>query len=109
MLDVSDSLSIDADRLARASGVVVDLDGALLEAAFGVQHEVAVPLEAMLTGGEDHGLLATFPRGTLLPAGFQMVGSVTVSDDGSAPGVRLDGAVFEPRGWDPYTVLSPGS
>lgn len=109
MLDVSDSLSIDADRLARASGVVVDLDGALLEAAFGVQHEVAVPLEAMLTGGEDHGLLATFPRGTPLPAGFQMVGTVSASDDASAPGVRLDGAELEPRGWDPYTVLPPGS
>ncbi len=109
MLDVSDSLSIDADRLARASSVAVEFDGGLLEAAFGVQHEVAVPLEAMLTGGEDHGLLATFPRDTPLPASFRKIGAVIASDDRSAPGVRLDGAVFEPRGWDPYTVLPPGS
>lgn len=104
MMDVSDSLSIDADRLARASGIGVRLEAALIEAAFGEQCGVLVPLEAMLTGGEDHGLLATFPAGADLPPGFAAIGGA-----GEGAGVLLDGAAVEPRGWDPYTVRPPGS
>lgn len=104
MMDVSDSLSIDAGRLARASGVRVRLDTERLEAGFGSQQGVRVPVEAMLTGGEDHGLLATFPGDTELPRGFSVIGAVV---EGS--GVLLDGAMLEPRGWDPYTVRPPGS
>ena len=51
MLDVSDGLALDARRIAEASGVVVDLDSA------------AVGSRMALTGGEDHALLAAFPRG----------------------------------------------
>ncbi|EYT52871.1 thiamine-monophosphate kinase [Leucobacter sp. UCD-THU] len=111
MMDVSDSLSIDADRLARASGVTVDLDERLLERGFGVQHGAAVPIGAMLTGGEDHGLLATFPASAALPHGFLPIGAVRDIDSGSAaaPGIRLDGGALDPAGWDPYTVRPPGS
>ncbi|WP_449283552.1 thiamine-phosphate kinase [Leucobacter sp.] len=104
MMDVSDSLSIDAHRLARAGGVRVRLDGALLESGFGEQHGVRVSVEAMLTGGEDHGLLATFPASAALPDGFRPIGAV-----GEGSGVLLDDAAIEPRGWDPYTVRPPGS
>ncbi|QBE50416.1 thiamine-phosphate kinase [Leucobacter triazinivorans] len=104
MMDVSDSLSIDADRLARASGVRVRLETERLEGAFGAQQGVRVPVDAMLTGGEDHGLLAVFPADVELPVGFAAIGSVHEGD-----GVRLDAAALEPRGWDPYTVRPPGS
>lgn len=33
-------------------------------------------LTAVLTGGEDHGLLATFPEGTTLPEGWETIGRV---------------------------------
>ncbi|MCZ2265132.1 thiamine-phosphate kinase, partial [Isoptericola sp. QY 916] len=52
-----------------------------------------------LTGGEDHGLLAAFPPGVALPAGFRRVGSVrpgpaTVTVDGTEPAAR--------GGWDHF-------
>ncbi|MFC7767125.1 hypothetical protein [Leucobacter soli] len=62
MLDVSDGLSIDAARIARASRVSLDLDPEALAAGFGTQKGERVPLDAMLHGGEDHGLLAAFRR-----------------------------------------------
>ncbi|MGJ0204645.1 thiamine-phosphate kinase [Leucobacter sp. gxy201] len=108
MMDVSDSLSIDAARMARASRADVVLDTALLESGFGAQRGAQVPVAAMLTGGEDHGLLATFPPGTVLPEGFREIGTVGPAQDPRRPGVRLDGEPFEPRGWDPYTVRLPG-
>ena len=107
MMDISDSLSIDADRLARASAARIELYSALLLEAFGVQRGVAVPVAAMLTGGEDHGLLATFPEGAVLPAGFAAIGRVLPADP--EPGVTLDGEPQEPAGWDPYVVRWPGA
>lgn len=102
MLDVSDGLSLDAARLARASGVSLDLDPARLVAGFGSQHGEAVPLAAMLAGGEDHGLLATFPAdaGARLPQGFRVIGAV-VPQQGDSP-LLVGGVPTEPRGWDPY-------
>lgn len=105
MMDVSDGLALDAGRLARASGVVVDLDPELLVAAFGEQRGVAVPLAAMLEGGEDHGLLATFPAATGIPAGFRAIGAIAEAGDasGARGAVTLGGADYAPHGWDPYT------
>jgi thiamine-monophosphate kinase len=88
MLDVSDGLAIDAGRLARASAVGVDFDSTTL----GEQRELA------LGGGEDHGLLATFPPGVALPAGFRRLGTVTAQ----AGVVLVDGEPHEQGGWDPY-------
>jgi thiamine-monophosphate kinase len=45
------------------------------------------PLGWVLTGGEDHALVATFPAGTALPAGWTAIGAVAAGD-----GVRVDGA-----------------
>ncbi|GMA88778.1 hypothetical protein GCM10025868_40280 [Angustibacter aerolatus] len=79
MLDVSDGLLRDAGRIARASGVVLDLDPVLLAplteplvlaaAALGVD-----PLDWVLTGGEDHALLAAFSAGPP-PASCRSAGS----------------------------------
>lgn len=101
MLDVSDGLSLDASRLARASGVTLDLDGEALRAGFARQWGEDVSIDAMLFGGEDHGLLATFPAGTELPEGFVRIGDVHARSAEGAD-VTLDGERFEPRGWDPY-------
>jgi thiamine-monophosphate kinase len=88
MLDVSDGLAIDAGRLARASGVGIDFDSA----ALGDNRELA------LGGGEDHGLLATFPPHRRLPDGFRRLGAVT----GEAGTVLVDGEPHTQGGWDPY-------
>lgn len=88
MMDVSDGLAIDAGRLARASAVGVDFDSD----ALGDRPELA------LGGGEDHGLLATFPPGVALPAGFRRLGVVT--DDPGA--VLVDAKPHAQGGWDPY-------
>jgi len=88
MLDVSDGLAIDAGRIARASGVGIDFDSA----ALGDKRELA------LGGGEDHGLLATFPPGVALPSGFRRLGTVTAQ----AGEVLVDGAPRSQVGWDPY-------
>ncbi len=87
MLDLSDGLAIDAGRLARASRVTLDLDA-------------DAPLdEVALHGGEDHGLLATFPADAALPGGFRRIG--VVRDRGDADLLRA-GAPVPTTGWDPY-------
>lgn len=91
MMDVSDGVLIDARRLATASGIAIDLDGALF------------PDQHALTGGEDHGLLACFPQGASLPEGFVVVGRA-LEGLGHAGVVTVDGVVPEDEigGWDPY-------
>ncbi|QIM18620.1 thiamine-phosphate kinase [Leucobacter coleopterorum] len=107
MMDVSDSLSVDAERLAQASGVAIRLDSRLLADAFGMQEAVSVPIAAMLAGGEDHGLLATFPDGATLPEGFHPIGYVIEQAVGDVL-LHLDEQPYESRGWDPYTIQLPG-
>lgn len=108
MMDLSDGLSLDAARIAAASGVTVRLSSALLERSFGEQQGQSISLDSMLTGGEDHGLLAAFPPGTALPLGFEPIGELSdPRSDGAS--VLLDGERFEPRGWDPYRTLPPGA
>ena len=90
MMDVSDGLVLDATRMAEASGVSIALDRAALGAD---------PARA-LAGGEDHALLAAFPPGAALPAGFRPIGAV-VPRGGHT--VLVDGAAYGGRGgWDPY-------
>ncbi len=66
MIDVSDGLLADAGHIADASAVTIDLDSAGLQpdalVRFAAEQLAADPLEAVLTGGEDHAILATFPR-----------------------------------------------
>ena len=92
MMDLSDGLVRDARRMARASEVTIDL------AADALGDD---PSRA-LSGGEDHGLLATFDPRMAMPPGFRRIGSV--SDE--APGVvTVDGVVVTATGgWDPYAA-----
>jgi thiamine-monophosphate kinase len=85
MCDVSDGLLADLGHLAADSRVTVDLDRAALERAclepVGPLQQVGSalgvdPMAWVLTGGEDHALVATFPARAVLPEGWTAIGSV---------------------------------
>lgn len=103
MLDISDGLVRDAGRIAAASGVHLDLDPVVLGTYADPLRDVALvldldPMEWILGGGEDHGLLATFPQDSLLPPGFTAVGSVRPGK----PLVTLASQATALRGWDHF-------
>lgn len=109
MLDVSDGLLRDTRRIAVASGVRIALDDPQvvfddelrrLSAAAGATGSSA--LAWVLAGGEDHGLLATFPADAVLPEGFRVIGGVV---EASVPGeVSVDGVGVQAGagGWDHF-------
>lgn len=105
MLDLSDGLARDGGRVAAASGASLDLDPELLADDVAALADVAGrcaadPLTWVLAGGEDHGLLATFPPGGVLPSGFRPIGRVTAAGEA---GVLLGGRAWTgPTGWDHY-------
>jgi thiamine-monophosphate kinase len=102
MIDVSDGLLADLGHIADASGVAINVvtsslpvNPRLVEvaSALGRDH-----LEWALTGGDDHALAATFPRGVQLPADWTAIGSVT---DGS--GISVNGSPWRAAGgWDHF-------
>ncbi|NHN54472.1 thiamine-phosphate kinase [Calidifontibacter sp. DB0510] len=102
MLDISDGLVRDAGRIAAASGVGIALDRAALEREVdGPIREVfgADGLPFVLTGGEEHSLLATFPPGGVPSAepSWRAIGEVT-----AGTGVSLDGIPQTGGGWDHF-------
>jgi thiamine-monophosphate kinase len=98
MCDVSDGLLADLGHVARDSRVAIDLDRAAVVRTFlepvGPLQQVASalgadPLSWVLTGGEDHALVATFRPTATLPAGWSVVGSVR--NGSRKTGVFVDG------------------
>jgi thiamine-monophosphate kinase len=99
MVDVSDGLLAEAGHLAAASGVAIDVSTAALDVPEPFQAVAAAlgadPVSFVLTGGDDHALLATFPAFSALPDGWRTIGTV-----GEGEGVTVDGAAYDgPAGW----------
>jgi thiamine-monophosphate kinase len=131
MIDVSDGLVRDAARVAAASGVELDLQSKLLVpdprlTAVAAVLEQARPEQArpgqarlaqarlvqewVMTGGEDHALLACFPPGTSVPPPFRRIGTVLPVGAQTAPAepqfaVRLDGVRWSGSpGWRHWPI-----
>ena len=94
MIDVSDGLLGDVAHIAEASGVAIDISAGAFEVAEPLRAVGAAlgadPMRFILTGGDDHALVATYPVGTALPDGWTRIGEVA---EGS--GVTVDGAAYE--------------
>ncbi|PQZ96726.1 thiamine-phosphate kinase [Arthrobacter sp. MYb224] len=107
MMDISDGLVRDAGRLAKASHVSIKLDKSALE-VFAHRLEPAAklldidPMQWVLHGGEDFGLLACFPAGVEIPEEFSVVGEV-VPLTGRRSNVFLNGKQLDYRsGFDHF-------
>ena len=102
LIDVSDGLVADLEHIAQASAVVIDLDSGTMpipEPLDAVAHATGKnPLDFLLSGGEDHALVGTFPFGEV-PQTWTVIGRV-LELDGRDPAVFLDGEEWlGAKGW----------
>ena len=101
MCDVSDGLLADLGHLADASGVHIDVESRRFarEPLLGRAARVVGvhPLDFVLTGGEDHALVATVPPGVALPDEVTRIGLVR-----PGKGVRVIGWKPSSTSWDHF-------
>jgi thiamine-monophosphate kinase len=104
LIDISDGLLADLGHIARASGVLLDVDTTTLEIAEPQKAVAAAigggdPLVFQLTGGDDHALVGAFDPGRV-PDGWRVIGRVLPGE----PRVLVDGADWDgPSGWQHFT------
>jgi len=101
MMDLSDGLLIDAQRMAQASGVAIIIDhiplSPALEKARGASTAVQI---AAARAGDDYELLFTMPRGLAPPVRAIPVGRVSA---GAGLTLMIDGAIVplpDRLGWE---------
>ena len=102
MIDVSDGLLADLGHLCEESNVAIDVRTELVEVP---QRLVDVatalganPVHWVLTGGEDHALVATFPDSGAVPPGWRTIGTVTRGGAVTVDGGRYEGGA----GWQHF-------
>lgn len=107
MIDVSDGLLADLGHVAAASGVVIDVSSAALEDPLlsfrtdSGDSSRSQALEWVLTGGEDHAFVATFPPSAVLPPRWRVIGAVS----GTGGTVTVDGARYTgTAGWQHFNL-----
>ncbi|WP_062132781.1 thiamine-phosphate kinase [Demequina aestuarii] len=105
MMDLSDGLARDAARLARASGLTITVESSAVPvhaAALRTAAALGEPGRALawaMAGGEDHHMLATFPRASAVPGGWHVIGAAV-----EGPGTLLvDGETPVDQGWDHFS------
>ncbi len=108
MIDVSDGLIGDLGHVAEASAVGIDLQ----REAFAIPQPMrdaatalgVDPYSWILTGGDDHAFVATFPPGTALPSSWAVVGQVLPASLFPGEGVTVDGRRWTSGspGWDHF-------
>jgi thiamine-monophosphate kinase len=107
MTDVSDGLVADLGHIAEASDVRIDLKAADFDIPAqmsDIGQAVGVdPLQWVLSGGEDHAIVATFPSEAKLPARWRVIGEVR--GPAGKPQVTVDGAPWlNAGGWDHFAA-----
>jgi thiamine-monophosphate kinase len=99
MIDVSDGLLADLGHVARASAVVVEVDLAAFEVPEVLQAVAAAtgkdPYALLLTGGEDHALVACFGSMEAVPSAWRVIGRTRAVGEDEEPRVLVDGSVWE--------------
>lgn len=103
MADTSDGLLSDLGHIATGSAVAINVrTESLQQDSTAVARAAALagadPWDWVLTGGEDHALVATF--GAAVPDGWRVIGEVA-----EGTGVTVDGAPWtRPTGWDSFRL-----
>jgi len=95
-MDVSDGLSLDLERMCRASKLAAEIGAPPVFRG--------ATLEQALHGGEDYELLFTLRPGTRVPASFGGVAltRIGIMRTGRVGEVRLDGRRLAPLGYDHF-------
>lgn len=112
MMDISDGLLKDAGRLARASGLTIelrpDLDKLEPELASVARAMGADVRQWIYGGGEGHALLATFRSKDDIVEPWRVIGravdgeAAVVIFDGQGGLLSVDDFLESPDGWDPF-------
>ena len=108
LTDISDGLLADLGHIAAASGVAIDIhskalrDPALTKIARRLDADAA---QWILTGGEDHAFVGTWPAQRELPHGWVPIGRVLAGHGVTVDGVRHTGS----GGWESFSGVDSAS